>query len=480
MKNLIKIFAVASLLMMSCSESFIELVPQSTVTIDILYKTDKDYADALTGCYNTLQSIYGSYWRYSDLLSEDVEHQHSSESSTKNFDEFTLTSDDSGIRTTWQNYYRLINRSNLVLDKIEGADISIVVNKNRYIGEVKFLRALAYFNLVRIFGDVPMITTVITDDEALKIGREKVDKIYNEVIIKDLFDAESKLPVEYSGTEVGRVTQGAAKAMLGRVYLTIHDFTKAEAKLREVTTMGYALLSEFKDLWDYTKNEHHSEYIFDIEFVSGAGRGSGYTNSFMPMDAETLAFYNIKGQGGNTYCPSDELLFDLFVPGDIRKESSVANGYTDDDGVFHPLPVIGHRRSYNKKYITPVAASGDSPANWKLIRYADVLLMLAEAMNENDKTTEALTYLNQVRTRAGLEGYSGLTQTDLREKIYMERRLELCFEGHRWFDLLRTGRAYSTMASYGMAPHMILFPIPFTQIQIMNNLDIFPQNSGWD
>src|SRR5690606_16288447 len=134
---------------------------------------------------------------------------------------------------------------------IETADGSVVVNKDRHIGEAKFLRALAYFDLVRIFGDVPLINTPITIDEALVKGRDAVDVIYDELIIKDLQDAETKLSVSYSGGDVGRATQGDAKALLSKVYLTRKDFVNAESKLQEVTTMGYALLGNYNDLFDY-------------------------------------------------------------------------------------------------------------------------------------------------------------------------------------------------------------------------------------
>ena len=125
-------------------------------------------------------------------------------------------------------------------------------------------------------------------------------------------------------------------------------------------------------------------------------------------------------------------------------------------------------------------ASCDSRANWKVIRYADVLLMYAEALNENGKTSEAITYLNMVHKRAGLTEYSNLTQDQTRENIYLERRLELSFEGHRWFDLVRTGRALSVMAPMGMKDYMTVFPLPLSQIQLINDPAIFPQNKGYN
>lgn len=129
--------------------------------------------------------------------------------------------------------------------------------------------------------------------------------------------------------------------------------------------------------------------------------------------------------------------------------------------------------------MTSLIIQNDSKANWKVIRYADVLLMLAEALNENGKTTEALSYLNQVRERAGLAGYANLTQAEAREKIYLERRLELYLEGHRWFDLIRTDQALAVMQPYGMKPYMTVFPIPQSQIEVVNNPAVFSQNPGY-
>jgi starch-binding outer membrane protein, SusD/RagB family len=350
-----------------------------------------------------------------------------------------------------------------------------------YVGEAKFLRALAYFDLVRIYGDVPMVTTPLTIEEAYKSGREKVSKVYDEVIIKDLQEAEAFLPAKHSGADVGRATKGAAKSLLGKVYLTIKDFPKAEAKLKEVATMGYALLAKYNDLFDYAKDEHHSEYIFDIEYEQGlSGEGSSFTTNFSPKNPDIATFYGVTGgQNGANNPPRS--LFALFPAGDLRKDVTAADGFTDNNGVFHQLiPTSNDVATFTKKYMARLLATNDSKANWKVIRYADVLLMLAEALNENGKTDEALGFLNQVHKRAGLTEYSGLSQDAAREAIYLERRLELSFEGHRWFDLLRTGRALQTMSSKGMKDYMTVFPIPISQIQLINNPSIFPQNKGYD
>ena len=480
-KNLfITIFFSLLILLSACKKSFIELTPPSTAGVESLFKTDQDFKQAEIGIYNIYQSQYQNMWLFGDMRGDDS-WDELVKGTAAAMDLFTISNDDGVIRSTWLNYYNIISRANLLLSKIEPLDKAALPNKDVYMGEAKFLRALAYFDLVRIYGDVPMVTVPTTIEEAYKTGREKVSKIYSDVIIKDLQAAEASLPVKYSGSDVGRATKGAAKSLLGKVYLTTRDFVKAEAKLKEVTTMGYALLPKYTDLFDYTKDEHHSEYIFDIEYEQGlSGEGNSFTTNFSPKNPAIAAFYGVTGgQNGNNNPPRS--LFAIFPAGDLRKDITAADGFTDNNGVFYPLiPTSNDVATFTKKYMTRLLAANDSRANWKVIRYADVLLLLAEALNENGKTNEALTYLNIVHKRAGLSDYAGLSQTDARENIYLERRLELSFEGHRWFDLVRTGRALQTMSSKGMKDYMTVFPIPITQIQLINNPTIFPQNQGYN
>jgi hypothetical protein len=283
---------------------------------------------------------------------------------------------------------------------------------------------------------------------------------------------------------VGRATRGAAKAILGKVYLTVKDFPKAEAVLQELTTAPYtyALLPNFNDLFDYSKNEHHSEYIFDIEYEEGlGGLGSIFTNNFMPNVTAMLNYYGIRGGFNESLSPTMQFV-NAWQAGDRRKDITVQccgswrNPTTGAVTTFQSTTA----QSYTMKYITPVNTGGDSRANWKVVRFADVLLMLAEAMNENGKTTEALVPLNRVRTRAGLPSLSGLTQIQIRNAVAEERRFELAFEGHRWFDLVRTGKALERLAPVGMKDYMTVFPVPLNQIQVMNNAALFPQNPGYN
>ncbi|MEO5998648.1 MAG: RagB/SusD family nutrient uptake outer membrane protein [Chitinophagaceae bacterium] len=478
MKKIFCLIVSVSFFMMSCKKDFIELAPISSVSVAALFKTDKDFQDAVIGSYSVLRNQYNDFWMFGDVASDDSWKEVSRNQSSYYIDVFTLDANDALLKTTWNNYYNLIARTNNILAKIEKADAAVVTNKARHIAEAKFLRAFAYFDLVRLFGDVPMITTPIDITEAYKAGREKVEKIYSEIIIKDLQDAENGLPVKYTGTEIGRATKGAAKALLGNVYLTIKDFPKAETKFQEVTTLGYALLKNYNDLFDYSKEEHHSEYIFDIEYAEAlGGLGSGFTNRFSPLSAPFATFYKITGGGGEDNNPTMDL-FKAFDPKDLRRDVTVdaSGGFVDGTGTFVKFLQAS---TVTKKYLTPVISSGDSKANWKVLRYADVLLMYAEALNENGKTAEAVTYVNQVRTRAGLAGYTGLSVADAREKIYLERRLELGMEGHRWFDLVRTGRALAILQAKGMKSFMTVFPIPLGQLQLMNNPAIFPQNTGY-
>lgn len=490
-----KTFYILTALMLtglvSCKKEFIELYPESTVSVDVLYKTDKDYQDAVIGIYSNYRAPYLNFWRFGDLRSDDTKFGLVSQLEDIRNDNFTSDNSDPVLASSWRSYYSIISRANKVINNIQNADAALVTNKARHKAEAGFLRALAYFNLVRIFGDVPMITKDITIAEAYKSPREKVRNIYDNVIIKDLMDAEANLPQKYTGTDIGRATKGAAKSLLGKVYLTLKDFAKAETKLQEVTTLGYSLLGNFNDLWDYSKDEHHSEYIFDIEYEEGqGGLGSSFTGQFAldfqagggPLVAELVRRYNIpSGTGGDAGIPNQSI-FDAFAisPGDKRQDTTAAKGLTGPGGVFIPIAATGVS-ALSLKYMSKLAgAATDSKVNWKVIRYADVLLMYAEALNENGKTVEAMAYLNMIRTRAKVPVYANLSLSDTREKIYLERRLELTLEGQRWFDLVRTGRALTVMASYGMKDYMTLFPIPQAQLDIVNDKTILPQNAGYN
>jgi starch-binding outer membrane protein, SusD/RagB family len=482
MKKLMSIAVMTFLMiLMSCQKSFIDLQPTDTVDVASLYSTDSDFNDAVNGCYTAFQAAYSNWWKYGDIRADDFYDELIKGDSY--FDIFTLDVNDGDVSSSWRNWYIVISRANELLFRIKDKDAAVVTNKDRYIAEAKFIRALTYFNLVRVFGDVPMLTVPVTSVEAYTIPREPLANIYNTIIIPDLLVAEAGLPVKYTGTNVGKATSGAAKALLGDVYLTLHDFAKAEPKLGELTKAPYtySLLPKYSDLFDYTKDEHHAEYIFDIEYITGGlGLGSSMTTNFCPKDPPTLAFYKLttgNGQNNPTFAYGA-----MFETGDLRKDVAFANGFTDANGVYHKLLQNSNDvQTYTRKYIiAPSSPASDSPANWKVYRYGDVVLMYAEALNENGKTTEALVQLNKIRTRAGVSVYSALTQAATRDAIALERRFELGGEGKRWFDLVRTGKALSTMAPIGMKDYMTIWPVPQNQIDLYNNPAIFWQNPGYN
>jgi hypothetical protein len=485
MKNISYFILLLSVLITaSCSKSFIERPPVAAATTDVLYKTDKDFQDALMGAYQALRNQYTNFWQFGDLRGDDAFIQVSNQPTSTGVDLFSINSSDNLLHNTWANYYIVVNLTNVILSKLEPVDPAVVKNKDRYIGEAKFLRAIAYFDLVRIFGDVQMLTQPPTIEDARKAPRTPVATIYSEIIIKDFSDAAAKLPLSYTGIEVGRATKGAAKAMLGKVYLTIKDFQKAEATLQELTVAPYtyALLPNFNDLFDYSKNEHHSEYIFDIEYEEGlGGLGSNWTNLFMPNVTALLNYYGIKGGFNESLSPT-MLFINLWQAGDKRKDITVrccgtwTNPTTGATVTFSSTT----SQSYTMKYVTSVNIQNDSKANWKVVRFADVLLMYAEALNENGKTADAYAPLNRVRTRAGLSAVSGLNQAQFRDSVALERRFELAYEGHRWFDLVRTGKALNALAPVGMKDYMTIFPLPLTQVRVMNDNSIFPQNPGYN
>ena len=481
MKKSINIFVCISLFFVfsSCSADFIDLLPTSTVTQDRIYQTDNDFRDAITAIHVPIRNQYNFFYIFGDIRGDDSWIQVPKSNSQTFSDQFTMHSGDGEIANAWQRYYQAIFRANNLLERIADVSEADVPNKNRFIAETRFLRALCYFDLVRIFGPVPAVTSVLSIEESYNTPRAPVDYIYRNIIIPDLIAAEA-LPISYTGADIGRPTRGAARALLGRVYLTMGDFQNAEAKLMEVVNMGiYDLVEDFESIFD-PNNKRNREYIFDIEYASGVGAGSRLTNAFFPNFLAMAQFYGVPGTGDEWNNPTQALI-DLFEPHDLRKNISVGTpgGFYDGTGTWRPIPAITNQ-VYTMKFLTRIPAANDSPVNWKHIRYADVLLMLAEAMNENGRTAQAIPYLNRIRARAGVSEYSlTMSQAETRAAIEKERRLELCFEGHRWFDLVRTGRAYEVMKPYGMEEHMTVFPLPLRQVLLINNPDVFPQNRGY-
>ena len=461
----------------SCSD-FLEQNPQTDLSENDFYKTADDILSAVNGVYSSLQEgdIYGNWYVFGEIPSDNTRNQLSGSVTTQNeFDQFYIDTQNSMIANFWKAAYKVINRTNTVLGRIDGIEINTEL-ANRYKLECKFIRALMYYNLVRVYGDVPLILKEISISESYDILREPKENVYNQ-IIADLKEAQD-LPVSYSTAEDGRATQGAAKALLANVYMTLHKYAEAETILAEIINSGqYSLLENtpgslnidgYKNVFSPV-NHNSKEGIFEIQFLKGGyGEGSNYANNFAPENSGTNVVA-VGGTGGNNIPEMD--IYNAYEEGDLRRDFSMSLGYYDNRKNNEWV-----ESRYVCKFMDVPYQNNDASNNYPVIRYADVILMYAEALNQNGKTAEACKYLNMTRRRGF--GYQttetspvDLQTTDKAQFALMveqERRVELAFENHRWFDLIRTGRAVEVMRSKGFSLNEtnLICPIPQKQIDV--------------
>ena len=461
----------------SCSD-FLEQNPQTDLSENDFYKTADDILSAVNGAYSSLQEgdIYGNWYVFGEIPSDNTRNQLSGSVTTQNeFDQFYIDTQNSMIANFWKAAYKVINRTNTILGRIDGIEINTEL-ANRYKLECKFIRALMYFNLVRVYGDVPLVLKEISISESYDILREPKENVYNQ-IIADLKEAQD-LPVSYSTAEDGRATQGAAKALLANVYMTLHKYAEAETILAEIINSGrYSLLENtpgslnidgYKNVFSPV-NHNSKEGIFEIQFLKGGyGEGSNYANNFAPENSGTNVVA-VGGTGGNNIPEMD--IYNAYEEGDLRRDFSMSLGYYDNRKNNEWV-----ESRYVCKFMDVPYQNNDASNNYPVIRYADVILMYAEALNQNGKTAEACKYLNMTRRRSF--GYQktetspvDLQTTDKAQFALMveqERRVELAFENHRWFDLIRTGRAVEVMRSKGFSLNEtnLICPIPQKQIDV--------------
>ena len=361
------------------------------------------------------------------------------------------------IANFWKAAYKVINRTNTVLGRIDGIEINTEL-ANRYKLECKFIRALMYFNLVRVYGDVPLVLKEISISESYDILREPKENVYNQ-IIADLKEAQD-LPVSYSTAEDGRATQGAAKALLANVYMTLHKYAEAETILAEIINSGqYSLLENtpgslnidgYKNVFSPV-NHNSKEGIFEIQFLKGGyGEGSNYANNFAPENSGTNVVA-VGGTGGNNIPEMD--IYNAYEEGDLRRDFSMSLGYYDNRKNNEWV-----ESRYVCKFMDVPYQNNDASNNYPVIRYADVILMYAEALNELDGSYQIETWDNSgthsisrdvdelkkgvqpVRIRAGIPDFTPEEYGNkelFRKKIKRERQIELMAEGQRYFDLRR-------------------------------------------
>lgn len=463
------------LLSLGCGKKFVNLVPQHVIDVGNYYKTEADLKAVLTGTYGSLRDIYNGYWIYTELPSDNAQVFTENEGGYGEFDWLTYRP-TGGVSAPWNQGYRTIASTNIILDHIGNISLSDAARK-QYTGEAKFIRALMYFNLVKFYGAVPLVLKEIkTEEEAYTYARSTAGDIYRQ-IEADLKDAQGLLPAKFAGSDIGRVTSGAAMTLLGKVYLQQKKWTEAEDVLKQVIPL-YVFEPTLSKLFG-PGSDKNSEVIFSVQYLTGGqGLGNSFAHSFAPSKSGT-SIVSLGAASNNT---GTQDLYDAFETGDLRKTAYL--------GVFKDgaNPKIYY---WAKKFVYNVPVLNDGDNDWPVLRYSDALLMYAEALNQNNKTEDALTYLSKTRIRAGLPSLTGLAKEATQLAIEKERRLELCFEGHRWHDLIRWGKEVETMQAFKVKYASIdprlsnmsitqdrkLFPVPYREINL--NPLLLPQNSGY-
>lgn len=449
--------------MTSCGDSFFDLEPASSVTIDKVYKTASDYNVAVIGCYAKLQSQVNFYTECCEYRSDNLSLGAPTAVTQDRYDidHFTEKPSNGILSSYWANFNNNVYRCNLLLDQIDGANFAENLKK-QYKGEAMFIRALNYFNMYRIWGGVPATKHVVSAAEALKVARYSDEQMFDLIAgdLKEIVD-NNYLPETYSSADMGRATSGAAKALLGKVYLTFHKWTEAKDILSQLIGK-YQLVSPIAQVFN-VDNKNNNEIIFAVHFNKEIeGEGHSY-------------WYNLTNASDDTNQTSS--LLNTFPTGDARKD------------LITYVQVEKTVRLMNKFYDTKSPTFKTVGNDQILLRYADVLLMYAEALNEiqydASEGSLALKYLNAVRQRAGISNLTAKqlpTQEKFRKGILIERQREFPYEGQRWFDLVRMGFAKSVMAENGVEikDYQLLFPIPQQEIEKVGNKSILWQNPGYD
>ena len=463
MKKILVLASLATLLMTSCGDSFFDLEPASSVTIDKVYKTASDYNVAVIGCYAKLQSQVNFYTECCEYRSDNLSLGAPTAGTQDRYDidHFTEKPSNGILSSYWANFNNNVYRCNLLLDQIDGANFAENLKK-QYKGEAMFIRALNYFNMYRIWGGVPATKHVVSAAEALKVARYSDEQMFDLIAgdLKEIVD-NNYLPETYSSADMGRATSGAAKALLGKVYLTFHKWTEAKDILSQLIGK-YQLVNPIAQVFD-VDNKNNNEIIFAVHFNKEIeGEGHSY-------------WYNLTNASDDTNQTSS--LLNTFPTGDARKD------------LITYVQVEKNVRLMNKFYDTKSPTFKTVGNDQILLRYADVLLMYAEALNEiqydASEGSLALKYLNAVRQRAGISNLTVKqlpTQEKFRKGILIERQREFPYEGQRWFDLVRMGFAKSVMAENGVEikDYQLLFPIPQQEIEKVGDKSILWQNPGYD
>ncbi len=485
MRTLIKSLIAAAFLLTTatnCQKDFLDRKPPGKQTFEEFFKTPEQAEQAVNAVYAQFREfdcIALPYIACTDVISDDADKGSTANDSPlmSDIDNFTLDATNPFVAPVYKGYFRAIARANVAIENIPNVEMD-AATRDRLVGECKFLRAYSYYLLVQWFGDLPLITKTLQGDEYYAQTRQPRAAVYAQMET-DLTEALAVLKEksDYPAKDLGRVTKGAARGLLAKLYMIQHEWAKAETMCTDIiNSTQYNLLPKYADNF-LPVGENGAESIFEVQAVAlatqqAAGPGSSPFN----MVQGVRGIPNL-GWGFNR--PSDNLVTS-YENGDPRREATVIYvGEILPDGstqVQDNIEIINER--FNQKAWVPAhpGLQDNGPGNIRIIRYSDILLLAAEAKNELGKSAEALPLINQVRKRArGSNNFilPDVTVTDkdlLREKIYKERRAELAMEQQRWFDLLRWGRAAQVMQAVGKTNFIPgkheLLPIPQSEIDL--------------
>ena len=500
MKKIIFIFITTVIMLGSCKD-FLEEQPVGRLTQYNFYSSAED---AIAGVNAIYSKLWGGYYErdiqlMTDVTCDDVKNGGGMQNAFLQDLEFLrYTPDNKFITSVWAYGYDMANKANVAISNISDED-NLTMDEDlrkRLLGEAKFLRGLDYFNMVRLWGSIPLILKIESMEDMYRAPATE-DEIYAQ-IIEDLSYAADNLPYKYDEKDYGRITKGAAQITLGKVYLTMKRWQDCVDILSKVvnneSTYGYGLMSDYKDNFRI-ETQHGIENVLGIDYTDPpVGNG----NKLMQADAPKYSIIKIRKlpglkAGWESEIPSIET-YNLFNDLDERKTATFRFEFygPSNHKTYHTdKPMIA-------KYFEDFESSAkNGDLDFMIIRYSDALLMLAEALNETDKTAQAETYLNRVRERAFNDSdhnYNGLSQSDFRKAVWLERRLEFVHEAQRWFDLKRTNRLVERMKEYGMnefsltgeiqkkeisqnvADKFYLFPIPQRELDLNPSLK---QNPGY-
>jgi hypothetical protein len=525
MKYKLLIFFCVSLATMGCSKKFLNVPIQGQGTA----ATDPQVAlDEVAGAYNALitpdptqgefgaYDIHGIYFiTVTNIISDDADKgsYSSDQPLAADIDNFTITSDNTYIAALWRGYYAGISRTNVAIQALSQAALPAATISIRT-AEMRFLRAYLYFNMVRMWGGVPLVVTVPSGPQVQDSSfyvRATSTQVYDNTIIPDLEFAIANLPLK-SATDIGRATKGAAETLLAKVDMYLQNWQQCDSLVTDVINSGqYQLMPDYSILWRQA-GDNSAESVFEVETgiygnadygipgyveYQGARQDNGMGIPFTPWN--NPGFNQPSGDDGYGFdCPSTNLL-SAYEPGDLRLAATIINlpASSSPDTLFDGFVVptmAGVSARYNyKAYHSEILPGGTLPQvevfegdrslcqkNLHILRYAEVLLIKAEADNALG-TGSAATYLNMVRARAGLSPTTASGQSGLQTAIWNERRIELAMEHDRFWDIVRQGRAAQIMIASGKTNFVAgvneLLPIPSVEIAVSGGR--LKQNNGY-